>query len=83
MYDLPAFIDFILRKTGHKKLAFSGVSNSGTYFYVLCAERPEYQDKFYGGILFAPLSEAPQLSSMTWGEYMNIHDGGLLMVRTK
>lgn len=63
-YDLPAFIDLILRKTRHKKLAYSGLSDSGAIYYVLTTMRPEYQEKLYGGILWSPVGQSPPLSSM-------------------
>ncbi|KAJ8730361.1 hypothetical protein PYW07_017399 [Mythimna separata] len=44
--DLPAFIDYILEKTGQEKLHYIGHSQGGTTFLVLNSLRPEYNEKF-------------------------------------
>ncbi|KAJ8727886.1 hypothetical protein PYW08_016271 [Mythimna loreyi] len=45
-HDLPAFIDYILAKTGQEKLHYIGHSQGGTTFLVLNSLRPEYNQKF-------------------------------------
>ncbi|KAJ8727885.1 hypothetical protein PYW08_016270 [Mythimna loreyi] len=45
-HDLPAFIDYILEKTGQEKLHYIGHSQGGTTFLVLNSLRPEYNQKF-------------------------------------
>lgn len=55
-YDLPAMIDFILHKTGKKKLSVVGHSQGTTIFYVLGSSRPEYNDKVSVFIALAPVA---------------------------
>ncbi|XP_050093880.1 lipase 1-like [Anopheles aquasalis] len=45
-YDLPAMVDHVLTETGHSKLHYVGHSQGTTIFFVLNAERPEYNRKF-------------------------------------
>jgi lysosomal acid lipase/cholesteryl ester hydrolase len=45
VYDLPAMIDFVLNVTRQEKLFYVGHSQGAAQFYVLAAERPEYNDK--------------------------------------
>nr|XP_021204176.1 lipase 1 [Bombyx mori] len=44
-YDLPAFINHILKVNGVKKLSAVAHSQGNTNFYVLGATRPEYNEK--------------------------------------
>ncbi|CAH0715859.1 unnamed protein product, partial [Brenthis ino] len=66
-YDLPAIIDFILNKTGQKKLTAIGHSQGNAIFLVLGATRPEYNDKIKLLISLSPvcflnnLMDAPYL----------------------
>ncbi|XP_011548284.3 lipase 3 [Plutella xylostella] len=43
--DLPAAIDYVLKETGKEKLVFVGHSQGVTMLMLLCAEKPEYNDK--------------------------------------
>lgn len=45
IYDNPACIDFILKKTGQKQMQYLGHSQGGTAFLVMAAFRPEYNSK--------------------------------------
>ncbi|XP_053675174.1 uncharacterized protein LOC128725421 [Anopheles nili] len=44
-YDLPAVIDYILRRSGTQQLHYIGHSQGTTVFFVMAASRPEYNDK--------------------------------------
>lgn len=55
IYDLPATIDYILKSTGKPKLHYVGHSQGTTEFFVMCSERPEYNDKIVVANLLAPL----------------------------
>ncbi|XP_075973243.1 lipase 3-like [Anticarsia gemmatalis] len=55
-YDLPAFIDYILAKTGQEKLHYIGHSQGGTTFLVLNSLKPEYNSKFISFQGLAPAS---------------------------
>ncbi|XP_049881329.1 lipase 1-like [Pectinophora gossypiella] len=54
-YDMAAIIDFILDKTGQEKLSAMGHSEGNTFFYVLGATRPEYNDKINIAIALGPI----------------------------
>lgn len=45
IYDLPAFIDYILTTTSQSQLNYIGHSQGTTAFYVLMSEKPEYNQK--------------------------------------
>lgn len=45
VYDIPATIDYILEETGQSELMAVGHSVGTTLFYVIGAEKPEYDDK--------------------------------------
>lgn len=53
-YDLPTFIDFVLRTTGYDKVFIVGYSEGTTSTFVLFTERPEYNDKVKLVIELAP-----------------------------
>ncbi|KAL0839150.1 hypothetical protein ABMA28_017120 [Loxostege sticticalis] len=55
IYDLPTTIDFVLQETGQKQLITFGHSMGTTLFYVLGAEKPEYNDKIKLCISLAPI----------------------------
>lgn len=44
LYDLPAIIDYILDTTNTSQLVFAGHSEGTTAFFIMCAEKPEYND---------------------------------------
>ncbi|XP_063387982.1 gastric triacylglycerol lipase-like isoform X3 [Cydia fagiglandana] len=45
MYDVPAFIDYVLYKTGSEQLNYMGFSQGGGTFFIMCSERPGYCNK--------------------------------------
>ncbi|XP_072753605.1 lipase 3 isoform X2 [Anoplolepis gracilipes] len=55
-YDLPAMIDYILKKTGYSELYYIGHSQGTTTFYIMLSERPEYNSKIKGMISLAPIA---------------------------
>jgi pimeloyl-ACP methyl ester carboxylesterase len=55
-YDLPAEIDYILATTGQKKLYYIGHSMGTTMFFVMMSQRPEYNEKIYVMLAFAPVA---------------------------
>ncbi|KAF2887898.1 hypothetical protein ILUMI_18275, partial [Ignelater luminosus] len=46
LYDLPAFIDYILHVTRQEKLFYIGHSQGTVNFFMLNSEKPEYNKKF-------------------------------------
>lgn len=54
IYDIPATIDYILKKTHQKKLAYVGVSQGTAVILVTLAELPQYNDKISIANLMAP-----------------------------
>ncbi|XP_063703630.1 lipase 3-like [Culicoides brevitarsis] len=52
--DLPATVDYILRKTGHESLHYVGHSQGGTVFVAFMAFLPEYNAKIRSSYLLAP-----------------------------
>lgn len=55
VYDHPAVIDYILKKTSFPKLYYIGYSQGTTSLMVLLSEKPEYNDKIYVASLMAPV----------------------------
>uniref|UniRef100_A0A2A4IZQ1 AB hydrolase-1 domain-containing protein n=1 Tax=Heliothis virescens TaxID=7102 RepID=A0A2A4IZQ1_HELVI len=53
--DVPTTIDFVLNKTGQRKLSVIGYSEGTAATYVLGATRPEYNDKIKIHISLAPI----------------------------
>lgn len=55
IYDLPASIDHILRETNQTHLNYIGFSQGTTVFFIMAAERPEYNQKITQMIALAPI----------------------------
>lgn len=62
-YDLPAMIDHILAVTKQEQLFYIGYSKGTTMFFVMCATRPEYNDKIRLMSALAPMSYMSHVSS--------------------
>ncbi|XP_004524789.1 lipase 1 [Ceratitis capitata] len=62
-YDLPASIDFVLKKTGFDKLAYIGHSQGTTTFFVMSSMRPEYNAKVTVMSALAPVSYMKNLKA--------------------
>lgn len=45
VYDIPAFVDFVIEKTSFQKVYYIGHSQGTTALAVFLSERPEYNDK--------------------------------------
>lgn len=54
--DVPAMIDYALAFSGQKTLFHVGHSQGTTTFYVMCSERPEYNDKIKAQFSLAPIA---------------------------
>lgn len=63
MYDLPAIIDFILKKTGKEQLHYIGHSQGTTAFFVMCSMLPEYNEKILLMQALAPVAFMENMSS--------------------
>jgi predicted alpha/beta hydrolase len=55
LIDLPAQIDYVLKTTHAKKLAFVGHSQGCTLIYMLLAEKQEYNDKISVAVHVGPV----------------------------
>lgn len=62
-YDIPAFIDYILSKTRSKKLNYIGFSQGCSTFFIMNAERPEYNEKIGVAILLEPSSRQTNMKA--------------------
>lgn len=60
-YDLPAMLDFVLRKTGEEKLFFVGTSQGSMILFGLLADKPEYNEKIE---LFAAMGPVTTVTHM-------------------
>lgn len=52
--DVPAFIDFVIERTGFEKVSYVGYSQGTTTLLVLASTRPEYNDKILHSYLLGP-----------------------------
>lgn len=63
VYDLPAFIDYILTKTEQRNLYYIGHSMGTTMFYVMASTRPEYNSKIKLMISLSPVAYMAHIKS--------------------
>jgi len=61
--DVPEMIDYVLAHTGYDTLNYIGHSQGTTAFFVMCSERPEYNDKIILMNAFAPVAFVSNLKS--------------------
>lgn len=54
IYDLPAMIDYVLTTTNKEKLFFVGHSQGATQLFIMCSEKPEYNDKIIKSYCLSP-----------------------------
>lgn len=74
IYDLPAKIDYILMVTEKTKLYYIGYSQGVTAFMIMCAERPEYNEKIIVANMLAPaiyLDPMPNLMFHAISEFVS------------
>lgn len=62
-HDLPAMIDYTLKKTNQEKLIYIGHSQGTTGFFVMASERPEYQEKIKAMFALAPVAYMTHMKS--------------------
>lgn len=56
IYDLPAMIDFVLRKRNLESLKYIGYSQGTTAFFVMTSEKPEYNAKISVMVALSPVA---------------------------
>ena len=56
-------IDFVLDKTGQKKLFYIGHSQGTTAFFVMSSELPEYNNKINAMFALAPVAYVSRMKS--------------------
>lgn len=61
LYDLPAFVDFILHRTGFMKMTLLGHSFSNAITMIMTSLRPEYNEKINLFVGMAPFVFASHL----------------------
>lgn len=64
VFDLPAMIDHITATTAQEKIFYVGHSQGTTIFYVLCSEKPEYNDRFRAHFSLSPVVYMHNLDSV-------------------
>lgn len=62
-YDVPAYIDYILKETGKPKLIYVGHSMGSTIFFIAMASHPQLNDKIELMIALAPVASMAHLRS--------------------
>lgn len=65
LVDLPLFIDFVLSKTGAKKVAYVGYSESTFFLFALLTSKPEYADKIVAAATMAPVAYVGHIRGLT------------------
>ncbi|XP_050085818.1 lipase 1-like [Anopheles aquasalis] len=63
LYDLPATIDYILKRTQQRRLHYVGHSQGTTAFFVMTTMRPEYNEKVIEMQALAPVAFMEHMSS--------------------
>lgn len=56
MFDLPTMIDYVSSITGYRRMHYIGHSQGTTSFFVMGAERPEYNDRIISMHALAPIA---------------------------
>ncbi|KAJ6646747.1 Lipase 3 [Pseudolycoriella hygida] len=63
MVDIPDMIDYISSRTGQQRMHYVGHSQGTTTFFVMCAERPAYNDRIISAHMLAPIAFMGNLRS--------------------
>lgn len=63
-YDLPAVIDLVRNKTGHKTVGYIGHSQGCAIMLALLSSRPEYADIVQPAILWSPAAYVAHMKSL-------------------
>ncbi|KAF6202137.1 hypothetical protein GE061_004535, partial [Apolygus lucorum] len=71
VYDLPAFIDFIEKSTGHHRMMYSCMSLGCTFHFVLLTSRPEYNEKILGAIDFVPIVKVAKRDDLPMSTHLS------------
>lgn len=67
-------IDYILGITNQSKLFYIGHSQGTTSFFVMCSEKPEYNDKIRLMSAFAPVAYMSRITNPFFQLLSNFHD---------
>lgn len=63
IYDLPAMINFVLKKRNIKSLKYIGHSQGTTAFFVMASEKPEYNAKVSVMVALSPVAFMSKVQS--------------------
>jgi lysosomal acid lipase/cholesteryl ester hydrolase len=74
-FDIPAFIDYILRVTNKPKLFYAAHSQGTTNFFTMASLKPEYNKKVQLSILLAPVAWMTNAYSPILRAIIAIRDG--------
>lgn len=55
-YDLPAMIDYVINTTNKENLVYIAHSQGNTAFFVMCSEKPDYNNKISKMIALSPVA---------------------------
>lgn len=66
IFDIPAMIDHILKKTSSDKMNYVGFSQGASTYFIMCSEREGYADKVSLFIGLEPDSKNTYTKSILW-----------------
>ncbi|KAL1484493.1 hypothetical protein MTO96_032547 [Rhipicephalus appendiculatus] len=81
-YDVPAQIEYILKKTGRKDLLYLGVSQGTLLFFTMMSERPQYNEKVKAFAGLAPFNKVSHMNVDSLAMLMPFADKALRMAYT-
>lgn len=65
-YDIPATVEYVLKKTGSKKVNYIGYSQGSGSFFIMCSERPGFCEKVNLLISLAPATRHIHTKSVAY-----------------